>query len=193
MTRNYPKQSHSRTFYAAIYFAALALAAALFGVAALRASGAEYPVGTVLLSRNHDESQNRTPGYWNHLAMFVGNGEIVESQAGRGVVIAKLDDYLARPQSVKCIYPRDLAAGDKAAEFARSYVGRPYRWSSSITPNLSPTYGKNCVSPITEAYARAIDRQVRRCRRPDHILRYPQIFTNENPLNVPEPPPLEMK
>lgn len=177
-----------RWVYVLAYVGAIALAV-LFCVCA-RAS--EPVLGTVYLSRNLDERSNTTPGAWNHLAIFAGNGKVVEAQDGQGVIETPLEEYLARPYVVARIYPRDPSIGAKAAEIAKTYVGRPYHWSSSITPNITPTYGKNCVSPVTEAYARAAGRQVRRTRRPDHILRLPQLFTNQNPAEVPEAPPLEV-
>lgn len=155
---------------------------------------AEPPLGTVYLSRNLDERLNDSPGYWNHVAIYVGQDALVESQIGVGVVRTSLADYSKRAYQVGVLYPRDKAVGERAAAVASSYVGRPYRRLSSFAPNLVPPivpailhgtpYGMNCVSTVGDAYAAALGGRFWNLRRPDQFCYLPQVLINQPPGGV---------
>ena len=46
--------------------------------------------GDVYITRNLEEHEggpgNATPGHWNHTAIYIGNGVIIEAQDALGVV-----------------------------------------------------------------------------------------------------------
>lgn len=131
--------------------------------------GAEMPPGTVLVSRWLDESLNTTPGVENHLAMYVGSGEVVEAQADRGVIKTPLAEYLARKQRVTKLLPRTAEIGKAAAERAKSFVGKAYGKLASIDPLWR--FGRhNCVSVVEQAY-RPETGFVWGIRRPDDVYR----------------------
>jgi uncharacterized protein YycO len=77
----------------------------------------------------HDAAQ------WNHVALYVGDGEIVEALTS-GVCLSAADKYPAEDVRVVGVHPR--RAGDtpgqgsemrlNAADFARSCVGEHYGW-----------------------------------------------------------------
>lgn len=77
---------------------------------------AKLPIGAVLVSRNLDEAENTSPGYWNHLAIHVGMNSVVESQADKGVIKTKLSVYSSRPYApILVLSPLDAKIGAQAA------------------------------------------------------------------------------
>ena len=140
----------------------------------------ELPAGTILISRNQDESQNTSPGHWNHLAIVSSETPfttIVEAQAGQGVIKTPLSVYLKRPyEPVQCLVPCDRAAGQRAATKAESYVGLPYSKLGSILRVKARRLQRgekpsvNCVVPVKAAYW-AEDRRARRVKIPDDVLK----------------------
>lgn len=143
-------------------------------VLAAGARGQDFPVGTVLVSRNADESQNQSPGYRNHLAIVVGEGRLVESQDEVGVIATPVADYVARPYSrIVALRPRDAECGAKAAQRAERLVGLPYGRFSSLWPihgKLRKRLGLNCVSVIEIAYRRGS------INRPDRLFAFSRTF-----------------
>ena len=113
-----------------------------------------YPIGSVLASRNADERENDSPGYWNHLAIVVSDTEVVESQPEQGVVRVTLSDYLNRGYKIAALQPRHLEVGKKAAEYAESFVGQSYGYFASIGP-LWRCGRKNCVAVVERSYRMA--------------------------------------
>jgi uncharacterized protein YycO len=136
------------------------------------AVAADMLPGTVLVSRWNDESKNTSPGTNNHLAIYVGNGEIVEAQQERGVILTQLSEYLARPQHVTRLAPRIPEEGVIAAAKARSFVGQPYGKFASLGP-LWMLGHHNCVSVVRAAY-RPVTGPVWGVRIPDHVFRMVQ-------------------
>lgn len=137
---------------------------------------AELLPGTVLVSRNADERQNTSPGYWNHLAMYVGNDTIVEAQVGRGVIRTPMSEYLARPYSrILAMEPRDPAVGQRAAAKAQTLVGLPFKKFASALPGdrLAEVRGMNCDNVVRDSLRSATgDRRLRKLKIPDRILLY---------------------
>lgn len=115
-----------------------------------------YPEGTVLVSRNWREWDNTSFGYWNHLAIYVGNQQVVESQEPHGVVLTSLVEYWARPYSrIVAVVPDNGFAGTVAASRAKTMLGMPWRPYVSVGPGILTIRthsGANCVSVIEEAY-----------------------------------------
>jgi hypothetical protein len=142
-----------------------------------------FPVGTVLVSRNKIEAQNTSPGYWNHLAVYVGRNIVVESQESAGGVIAtSLQDYLARDYIWFPLFPVDLASGEKAAAKAQSLVGLPYRQISSMLQlDRKEEKGANCVSVAKISYRYADgDKAVKSLHKPDDA-EHLSILTKTDP------------
>ncbi len=119
----------------------------------LCAEAFSHPPGTILVSRNADERQNRTPGVWNHLAIITGDA-VVESQQCEGVIKTPLAEYLARDYSkILALTPRDEAAGARAARRALALVGVPERRLSSLLVFHGlrrERLGLNCVTAAVE-------------------------------------------
>lgn len=105
------------------------------------------PLGSLFISRNTNEADNTSPGYWNHLAIWLGNGQIGESQVGQGTIVTPLDDYLARPYTYGVLIPRQkyLIAGEMAAGIAKRLIGKRYGKLSSYRPRQQ-TNRMNCVT-----------------------------------------------
>lgn len=138
----------------------------------------EWPAGTVLVSRNKDESQNTTPGFQNHLALYLGAGVIVESQEHSGVIQVPFDDYKNRPYDWFPLFPINEDVGRRAAEKARTLVGIPYRKLSSLFPEEKiEERGLNCVSVIRVSYVYALGHSLPKLKLPDDILDLEEVFT----------------
>ena len=116
--------------------------------------------GDILATRNADEADNTSPGHWNHLAVYVGDGLMVESQVRRGVICTAVDDFLGRyPEWI--VLRLRIGSGQAIADEARRHVGTPYWHLASVPIRLRRTErGNNCVSVVRRAAAapRAIGR-----------------------------------
>jgi hypothetical protein len=134
------------------------------------------PVGAVFVSRNWDERDNNSPGFWNHLCVYVGNGSVVESQDYSGVHEISFAEYRARPQHVMVIFPRTPELGQAAAARARSLLGLPYfRFSSVVLFPRPLERGLNCVTVVEASYGV-------RLRVPDDIFRTNGVFATSPPV-----------
>jgi hypothetical protein len=163
----WPKLKNDRLFL--VFAVLLALGLIAFGIH--RASGQEPgcaayepPLGTVYVTRNLDERLNSSAGYWNHTAIYVGDGAVVEAQVGIGVLRAPLSEFLARPYQVLLFLPRDPAVGQRAAAYAATLVGQPYGPYQSLGPQRVRSWlswllwrpqPQNCVSVCRRAYEAA--------------------------------------
>lgn len=127
-----------------------------------------YEPGSVLVSRNADERENTSPGFWNHLAVQVDTTHLVESQEGRGVIRTPLSEFLARPYSqVVVLRPLNASEGTEAAARAERLVGLPHAPLSSLFPFNGPLrqkLGLNCVSVVEIAWKRSS------INRPDRVF-----------------------
>ena len=137
--------------------------------------------GDILLTRNAGgEAENPSPGWFNHAAMYVGDGRIVEAQAH--VENGKWSDNPDAPGEVieadeaefieryPIIRVRRLLNGAKeAAEEADDMVGLSYKRISSFLRRQRPdSRGVNCVSVVRRAVTRATGSDPG-WRRPDDI------------------------
>jgi len=145
------------------------------------------PAGSILISKHIDPRLNTTPfSDWNHLATCVGDGWVVESQAGYGVIRTPLKDYMARPYIVTSLTPCNPEVRARVVAIANSHVGRPYRPYSSLAPRLfvpivpwafgRDPYGANCVTETADQLVGAGWPWFRGMRVPDDIFRYQSMF-----------------
>lgn len=151
---------------------------------------AEPPVGSIYCTKNLDPSMNSSWSFWNHQAEYVGNGEVVESQMGGvygyGVQIVPLNQFLSRRYQAVVWFPRYREMGRRAAEIARTYVGRPYRPYSSLWPHVIPSIvprilrgtdaGMNCISVERDSYEAASGMNLIGYQDPDDIYRFTNLF-----------------
>ncbi len=140
----------------------------------------EWPAGTVLVSRNKDEAKNKTPGFENHLAMYLGKGVLVESQEKLGVVQVSFEQYKSRHYDWFPLFPLQESIGQRAADKAKTLVGIPYRKLSSLFPEeLIEERGLNCVSVIRVSYVYALGHPLPDLKLPDDILVLKDVFTRK--------------
>lgn len=166
---NRPENPNRRILAVAIILAALGCI--LGGMSLL---GAELPLGSIVVSRSTDESLNTTPGYWNHLAIYVGDGQLVESVAGAGVVQTPWDRFQQYDARIVVLEPCNAMAGMQAAARAKQLIGLPYATWSSLRrshPASRRIRGVNCVSVIEIAW------QWPCINRPDRVFGCPSHFT----------------
>ena len=107
--------------------------------------------GDVFLTRNKVGGAwgNETPGHWNHAALYVGNGAIIEAQGESGVVMFTVASFKERYPEYKILRPIDPDMGLQAARNAHNYLGAPYRTTASLFYFLRDTKdGENCLTVI---------------------------------------------
>ena len=124
--------------------------------------------GDILLTRNAGgERENRSPGWFNHAAMYVGDGIVVEAQMGQGVIKSEVGEFLERYPIIRV---RRLVKGaEQAAEEAKQMVGLSYRrLSSMFLRQRRDERGVNCVSVVRRAVKRATGSDPG-WRRPDDL------------------------
>jgi len=141
---------------------------------------AGIPDGTVLVSRNFLESENTSPGYWNHTAFKNGN-HIVEAQVGRGVIRTSFTEYLSRNYSrILALEPVNFSVGEKAADVSETLVGLKFNQLSSLPGKdrvrAMQNRGVNCTSVIRYSERQATGNPLRRMRIPDRMFQYPELF-----------------
>lgn len=152
----------------------------------------QFPVGTEFVTRNKNEVENESPGYWNHNAIVVGRDRttgqlfLVESQAGEvedgrgfGVILTSLQEFVLRDyQRYIAFEPRDPAAGRRMAGRSLAIEGLPHRNISSIFRRHPPfriAKGTNCVTAAVEVPAAPEDRRIRAIKIPDDMFTNPGI------------------
>jgi len=132
-----------------------------------------YEPGDVFVTRNADEAENTTPGHWNHVAVYCGEGLVVEAQEDRGgVVYSELAEFIARYPEIRLLRLR-MGGGQAIADEVWRHVGTPYRKLASLPIRLRPTErGNNCVSILRRGYIAAVGRDPR-YRLPDDAMADP--------------------
>lgn len=135
-------------------------------------------IGTVLISRNLDEIENTSPGYWNHCAIYVGGPIIIESQMNEGVIKTYLDTYMARAYTWFALTPIDSAVGLLAAEKANTLLGLPYRKLSSLWRRVrNEERGMNCVDAgFRVPYEFALKKSFAFVHWPDDVVNTSGVF-----------------
>ena len=110
-------------------------------------------LGDVLVTRNLREEDNTSPGVWNHVALYAGDGDVIEAQAVPNMVITSgLYEFLARYPSILVLRPR-CANVQMAVDEAYKLVGRPYRKIASAFRFLRRAHrGENCVSVLRKSF-----------------------------------------
>lgn len=115
--------------------------------------------GDIFVTRNQDERLNRTPGYWNHVAIYTDNG-IIEGQSypWKSVICSEITEFQNRYYKFR-VYRWNEEVGKNAAIIAKHLVGRLYR-----------RYKFNCVTVVRSAYYKALGYDPK-WRRPDNFVR----------------------
>jgi cell wall-associated NlpC family hydrolase len=134
-------------------------------------------LGDIFLTVNAKEEDNRSPGYWNHCAIYAGDNRVVEAQADPGkVIISGLTEFLARYPKIQVMRVKQLAtktgsrAGEVMAQAALKLEGRTYRALVSRFKKLerAERKGENCVTVVRRAYYDGFGEDPR-WKIPDHV------------------------
>jgi len=133
--------------------------------------------GDIFLTRNAENSDNSTPGYWNHTAIYAGDNEVVEAQTGPAkVILTNLVDFWARYPIIKVVRMNDNTVAQRAATHARTLIDSRYWLGASRFKLLrSSVRGENCVSVVRRSYLYAAGINYR-WKKPDDITNFPTIF-----------------
>ena len=134
--------------------------------------------GTILISRNQDETENATPGYWNHCAIYIDGGIVIEAQEGQGVIQTYFDKFVERRYEWIYLTPADDVAAKIAAEKAGTLIGLPYRKLSSLWPRIVfLNRGMNCVDAAFKVpYSFALNRNFSYVHFPDDVIKVKNVF-----------------
>jgi len=130
--------------------------------------------GDIVITRNEgsDEDENATPGYWNHVGIYVGDDRMVEAQApgwGGKVLTSNRIEYMKRYPIIVVKRSLTHAQGVLAAEDAKKSVDTIYRKIASLFIFLRKRErGENCVSVVRRAYMEATGRDPK-WRTPDDV------------------------
>ena len=128
-----------------------------------------YQPGDILATRNATEAENSSPGHWNHLAVYVGNGQVVEAQRGPGVIVSGFSEFIARYPEILVLRLRS-GKGQAIADEVWRHVGTPYAPLASVPRFLRRTErGNNCVSVARRGATAGIGRDPR-WRKPDDAV-----------------------
>ena len=141
-------------------------------------------VGDILLTRNAGgEDQNRSPGWYNHAAIYteagvveaqahVKNGQWTDDKTAPGaVILSELNEFWDRYPIILVRRLPDEAEARQAADRAESSIDTHYRMISSWFRRLRPdARGLNCVAVVRKAVGVARGRDPG-WRRPDDIAR----------------------
>lgn len=133
----------------------------------------DLKIGDVFLCRNDgkDESQNQSPGYFNHAAIYIGEGLIEEAQFSYGVIRVKAKNFFDRYPIIVQVRHRDEKIGEKAGEIAKKYLGNSYWKISSIFLNLrNNKRGDNCIGLVRRCYFDASGQDYL-YKIPDHVYK----------------------
>lgn len=143
---------------------------ALLLIMATVAHAVDYLPGDIFVTRNAEESENTSPGHWNHMAIYVGQNQVVEAQVDQGVIYSDLAEFIARYSEILVLRLRE-GDGQLMADAARQYVKNPYNRLGSLPFRLRPPeQGDNCVSLMRRCYIAAKGRDPR-WRIPDRAVR----------------------
>jgi len=137
-----------------------------------------YHPGDVFVTRNADESDNTTPGFWNHVAVYVGQDVygkhlVVEGQIAPGKVIySQLSEFIARYPHIRLLRLR-MGNTQTFVDTAIRQIGTPYRKLASFPVFLRPPErGNNCLSVVRRCYINTFNVDPR-WRLPDDLMESP--------------------
>ncbi len=129
--------------------------------------------GDFFVTRNLTEAENASPGYWNHVAVYAGDGIVVEAQTAPDMVIgADLEEFWNRYPHIRVL--RGLGTPEQQrvlADKALEMRGTPYRRVGSLHWFFSrrKSRGENCVSTARRAFKLAMGYDPR-WRKPDDVV-----------------------
>jgi len=121
----------------------------------------QLQLGDLLVTRNEHEEDNSSPGYWNHVAIYVGGVWIVEAQIEPDAVItSKWKEFYARYPRIRLLRLKGVAEARRMSisENARKLVGSKYWRLASLTRffRRRRSRGENCVSTVRRAYKKGL-------------------------------------
>ena len=140
--------------------------------------------GDFLLTINANESENVTPGYWNHCAVFAGEDRVIEAQRDPGhVIVSYLPEFWKRYPKILILRlksPGSPALADRMVQSANSLIGKDYRALVSRFRRLNrgERRGVNCVIVVRRAFRDAMDEDPG-WRLPDDVAADPRFVQIE--------------
>lgn len=146
-------------------------------------------LGDFLATRNELESDNASPGHWNHVGVFAA-GVVVEALRSREAVVARPWDvfYDNYPELLILRWKQPGVCPDIAAK-AMSLIGQPYRTLGSLRWRLGRRWfrGENCVSTVRHAVwaATGVDPK---WRIPDDLVRDSRVEEVFSKSELTKPP-----
>lgn len=87
--------------------------------------------GTILVTKTNGELGNLfIPDFWSHVAIYTGNGTVIEA-VGQGVVETDLIDFMMKKDFIVAVKPKGVTVPEmsEAVKHARTQIGKPYDFS----------------------------------------------------------------
>lgn len=131
----------------------------------------------ILLTRHQEEARNRSPGYWNHAAIYIGKSIIVEAQEGKGVITCPVDTFWNRYAEIVVLR---WLSNEKNKQIpiaaAAVLVGTSYRKVASLFQYMrGSSRGENCVSVVRKSFMTALGYDPG-WKKPDDIIQNNILF-----------------
>lgn len=77
-----------------------------------------------------------TRSRFNHAAIYIGGGQLIEATPRQGVRIAELAEYAGDPMLSNSAEPTLSGERDSVVEFARAQIGERYNWDADLEDGL---------------------------------------------------------
>lgn len=78
-----------------------------------------------------------TRSRFNHAAIYIGGGQVIEATPRQGVRIAELAEYAGDLMWSNTAEPTLSEERDTVVEFARAWLGEPYAWGEDLADGLA--------------------------------------------------------
>lgn len=78
-----------------------------------------------------------TRSKFNHCAVYIGGGQLIEATPRYGVRIAELAEYAGDLMWSNTAEPTLSQERDTVVEFARAWLGEPYAWGEDLADGLA--------------------------------------------------------
>lgn len=132
--------------------------------------------GDIVITRNEgdDREYNTSPGYWNHAAIYTGDGFVEAQPSPNEVILSNKYEFYRRYPRIR-VYRLNEDKGKMATAEARKLLGSRYRKLASMFRFLRrDRRGENCVSVVRKAYSRATGTDYK-WSKPDDIANDPNL------------------
>jgi len=125
-------------------------------------------------------SMSPVQGYWEHSAMYIGNGEILDASF-YGIIVSPIEVFYKKNQAMILRVKTTDEIREKAVEFAKSKVGYPFKLNWMLKQQDGDSY--YCSELIWAAYYNASNGTINLDSRDPKMIQY----SNHETINYHSP------